>query len=243
MARGFQAQPLRYQIREKLISYILAQGCQPGDSLPPEAELAEVLGVRRFSLREALLLLEEERVIATRHGSGRTLVSVPDAYQVDITSLQSVTELLAGYDIEATNQVLRVSEAPVEGEISASLGLDAGAPVLSIERVRYANDTPIIYSIDCFEKRLLPEGWSEADLHGSLFSYLEENCGIELDHSQATIRATQLPEDIRRLLNTTVLPWTLLEQVIYNRQGEPVVFSSDYHRGDALVFHLRRFRR
>lgn len=45
----------------------------PGDRLPPERELAEMLGVSRSSLRQALKVLESMGVISQRVGSGTRL--------------------------------------------------------------------------------------------------------------------------------------------------------------------------
>ncbi len=45
-------------------------GLRSGDPLPTEAELAEVLGVSRGTLREALKQLQALQIIETRHGTG-----------------------------------------------------------------------------------------------------------------------------------------------------------------------------
>jgi GntR family transcriptional regulator len=115
--------------------------------------------------------------------------------------------------------------------------------VISIERIRYAKTTPIIYSIDILPKSKLPEDWKEDDFKGSLFNYLETRCGVYLDHSQASIRATLLHGEINQMISDPLIPWVLLEQVLYDRNGEPISLSRDYHRGDYIVFHVRRFRR
>ena len=243
MARNYHSLPLRYQIRKNILDFVAENNYQPGDQLPTEQELSDILGVSRFSLREALHLLEVERIISTRHGSGRYLVSLPNEYQIDITSLQSVTELLADYNLDATDQLLQVVEMESSGDISQKLGIDDGAPVISIERIRYAKITPIIYSIDILPKRVLPEDWKEDDFKGSLFNYLESRCGVYLDHSQASIRATLLRGEINQVITDPLIPWILLEQVLYDRSGDPISLSRDYHHSDYIVFHVRRFRR
>ncbi|CAN5439537.1 GntR family transcriptional regulator [soil metagenome] len=49
---------------------ILKGRFRPGDKLPGERELCNVLGVSRITVRLALDLLEEEKMLTRRHGSG-----------------------------------------------------------------------------------------------------------------------------------------------------------------------------
>ncbi|QKW17743.1 FadR family transcriptional regulator [Kitasatospora sp. NA04385] len=51
----------------------------PGDRLPQESEFAERLGVSRNSLREAVRVLEQMRVLDVRHGSGTYVSSLEPA--------------------------------------------------------------------------------------------------------------------------------------------------------------------
>lgn len=60
------ARDLQADIKEILLD----RGLQPGDPVPTEAVLIEVLGVSRGSLREALKSLQAVGIIETRHGSG-----------------------------------------------------------------------------------------------------------------------------------------------------------------------------
>ena len=57
-----------------LFKRLIAEGTlAPGDRLPPERELAELTGVSRSSLRQALKVLENMGIISQRVGSGTTL--------------------------------------------------------------------------------------------------------------------------------------------------------------------------
>jgi GntR family transcriptional repressor for pyruvate dehydrogenase complex len=67
IAEGIVAQ-LLLLIREKEL--------RPGDKLPPERELATMLGVSRPSLREALRTLSIMRVVELRQGSGSYISSL-----------------------------------------------------------------------------------------------------------------------------------------------------------------------
>jgi GntR family transcriptional repressor for pyruvate dehydrogenase complex len=60
-----------YQITaDRLREHIRKNGIKPGSRLPPERDLAQLLGVSRPSLREALIALEIEGSVEIRMGSG-----------------------------------------------------------------------------------------------------------------------------------------------------------------------------
>jgi DNA-binding FadR family transcriptional regulator len=62
---------LLYQaVQEEIKSYILDNSLLPGDSLPPETELVELLGVSRNSIREAVKSLETLGILEARPGAG-----------------------------------------------------------------------------------------------------------------------------------------------------------------------------
>jgi DNA-binding FadR family transcriptional regulator len=58
------------QIADQLSRYIETQQLPTGSKLPPERELAELLGVSRPSVREAMIALEVEGLVEVKVGSG-----------------------------------------------------------------------------------------------------------------------------------------------------------------------------
>lgn len=66
---------------QKLVRMIQEKGYVPGDKLPTEMELSEVLGVGRNTVREALRILMSRNIVTIRQGSG-TFISekngIPD---------------------------------------------------------------------------------------------------------------------------------------------------------------------
>ncbi len=61
---------LSNQVFEQLKDEIILKRYLPGDQLPPERELCEILKVNRSSVREALKRLEQARLIEIRQGGG-----------------------------------------------------------------------------------------------------------------------------------------------------------------------------
>jgi len=64
------------QIAEQIRSSILAGDFAPGDKLPPERELAEMFGVSRPSVREALNILSSAGMVMSYQGGGTVVLSL-----------------------------------------------------------------------------------------------------------------------------------------------------------------------
>lgn len=67
------------QIADQIRSSILAGEFCPGDKLPPERELAEVFGVSRPSVREALNILSAAGMIESYQGGGTIVKSLVES--------------------------------------------------------------------------------------------------------------------------------------------------------------------
>ena len=76
---------------EKLLALVQERGLQPGQKLPAERQLAEVLGVSRTSVREAIQKLTSQGVLSARRGDGTYVQSRPTAHW-----LQEAMQPLAG---------------------------------------------------------------------------------------------------------------------------------------------------
>jgi DNA-binding FadR family transcriptional regulator len=71
--------PLPEQIANRLVALISERQLHPGDRLPPERELAVMMGVSRASLREALRALSLIGVTEMRQGAGNYVASLDPA--------------------------------------------------------------------------------------------------------------------------------------------------------------------
>ncbi|MGH3325822.1 MAG: FadR/GntR family transcriptional regulator, partial [Streptomyces sp.] len=71
-------------VLERLRAYADEHELVAGDRLPPERELAQRLGVSRASVKQAVVVLEVQGLVETRHGGGTYLVrDTLDAEPVD----------------------------------------------------------------------------------------------------------------------------------------------------------------
>ncbi len=92
---------------------IAAGELAPGDRLPPEAELAALLGVSRNSLREAVRALIQANVLDVRRGDGTYVTSLEP--QLLLSSLMFVMDLMQDRTILDLFEVRRLLEPAATG--------------------------------------------------------------------------------------------------------------------------------
>jgi GntR family transcriptional repressor for pyruvate dehydrogenase complex len=78
------------RIATQLVELIDLQKLNPGDRLPPERQLADLLEVSRPSLREALHILQAQGLVQIKHGQG-TFVQEPLVAQELRASMMATT--------------------------------------------------------------------------------------------------------------------------------------------------------
>jgi GntR family transcriptional regulator len=230
------------KIRGQVLQLIGERKLGPGDRLPTEESLTTEFGVSRPMLREALRQLERDQVIYCIHGRGRFIATDLQRYRDSITQLRSVTEMAQALGFRLTTRVLEVRRRPPSDDEVRQLLLAPNEGVIELERARYAETAPLIYSVDVFPERLVkglpgPDAWA-----GSLVE-LMDSWGVRLAYSHTTIHATLLPAKVARRLGVDrKLSWILLVQLNHDAERRPQLFSRDFHRGDEFSFQVTRYR-
>ena len=84
MFRPIQRQSLADQAFNQIRDQILDQRFLPGQHLPSERELSDILGINRSSVREALKRLEQARLIQIRHGEGSIVLDFQQSAGLDL---------------------------------------------------------------------------------------------------------------------------------------------------------------
>jgi len=94
------------RIATQLVELIDLQRLNPGDRLPPERQLADLLEVSRPSLREALHILQAQGLVQIKHGQG-TFVQEPIVAQELRASMMATT-----HDLNELFDAREVLEVP-----------------------------------------------------------------------------------------------------------------------------------
>jgi GntR family transcriptional regulator, transcriptional repressor for pyruvate dehydrogenase complex len=84
---------LSNRIYEMIIEKIIRDDFSQGSRLPPEVELARLLGASRPVVREALARLRDDGIVASRRGSGSYILRRPDAALLRFAPLGSIADI------------------------------------------------------------------------------------------------------------------------------------------------------
>jgi GntR family transcriptional regulator len=234
--------PLSAQAQEYLLNLIENGAYQAGEQLPSEADLASQLGISRPTLREALRNLEQDGLILRKHGVG-TFVAPGYEHRLEsgLERLESILELANRQGLDVKCAALRVSREQAGPELGAKLDVDPGILLTSIRRAIVVGGVPIAYMIDL----VLPSALSPADVddrfNGSVLDLLRQKPDLRIGHGIADIIAVDadrfLTDNLEVELGQAVL---LMEEIIYDVEGNPVEFSRNYFVPEFFQFRVVR---
>lgn len=214
---------------------------QPGSQIPSETELMNMLRVSRSTLREALRLLEEQGLILRKRGLG-TFVSTRSIIK-DLSQNFGITEMIsqAGLSPGTSHEIIRYDKA--DKTIAERLSINPGDLVLAVDRVRTANEIPIVWSIDYVPAALVENTKSELlnFQNRSLYDYLYHNLNIRIVYGIAQLQPIAANREVAQKLNVRPRDsLLLLEQTDYDDQGKPIMYSVEYHLPDKITFVIYR---
>jgi GntR family transcriptional regulator len=129
--------PVYIQLAGIIRKTIATGKLKPGNRIPPESKLAEQYGVSPMTVRQAVSVLVEEKLVKRVHGSGTYVSKV----EVGATSfgLGGLNEILSDTD-HLDVQILKSDIERVQGTVGQHLRLKPGDPAILVERlIHYRN--------------------------------------------------------------------------------------------------------
>ncbi len=227
--------PLYFQIAESLTEAIQSGAVAPGERLDNELELAERLRVSRPTVRQAVQRLVQQGLVIRRRGLGTVVVGPRILRPVALTSLY---DDLATAKRHPATAVLNSGQIEADDELAKILALAVGTPVLSIERLRSAGETPLAIMHNYLPAKLLQDKTAEDLEKGGLYELLR-SLGIQLHAADQVIGARRATAQEARLLqaprNATVLTVT---RTTFDPAGVPVEYGRHAYLAERYSFKM-----
>jgi DNA-binding GntR family transcriptional regulator len=240
MTRAVARPLLTDVVRDGLRRAVITGGYEPGSKLPNEDALAERFAVSRATIREAVRGLVEEGYLVRRQGSG-TFVTARPLLRNSLDTNFSYTAYLESTGVRAGRRILGVDTIPADDDVAEHLQIEPGRPVVTLTRVRTADDRPAVYSIDRMPADVVDAARDREALGGSIYAMLA-TLGHPVRHGEAAVEPAAADGELAAVLAVPV--GTLLqhlEQVDVDASGRRVLYSLEWHVPS--VIELRVYRR
>ncbi len=222
--------PLYYQLKEQIKLNILSGEYQEGDLIPSEREFSDNYELSSTTIRRALNDLVQENFLERKAGKG-TFVRRKKVTR-DLRKVLGFTKNMTVMGLTPTTRVLSKKVVSANAYARERLGLQKGTKVVRLERLRLADDIPMMLEIRYIRTDLCPKIEQE-ELDSSLWNVFEGRYGLKPNrHSQGMTIATVSGHAASLLtLNDNSLVF-LIKGVTYVQEGEPIECEESLYRSD-----------
>ena len=235
--------PLVYQLGEAIRDKIVRGEYDPGQPIPTEERLQKFYGVSRITVRLALAKLVNEGYIRRQQGKGtyvnpRGLVTKgkPKPFSRDMFGVKSTTKIIQSAGMKVRTEVLLFAREMPSKEVAERLGISEKDSVLHFERLRYADDKPLVLEKSWIPAAQCPDLKRE-DIKGSLYLALFKKYHHHVAAAHQSLRAILASELDARVLDLQIgEPVMLVDGVTYLEDGRAIEVEESHFRAEAIEF-------
>lgn len=235
------SQPLYKQVEETLKEMIEGVEFAPGDQIPSERELSDMLGVSRMTARKAVENLIQSGLLERRSTLG-TYVRQPRVVRQLGFGPQGLTQQLSqdGQQVQAKLLEFEVVRAP--RRVADYLEIRLGELTYRIKRLRLVNNIPF-----CIETSYLPAAYfkdlSQDDLihNSSLYGLLRQRYQVEMAQAAGTVSISRCTSDEAKCLELNEGDPVMFSRfVAHDSTGRPVEYVKSINHPDRVAFKTFR---
>ncbi len=222
--------PLYYQLKEQIKQNILDGEYKDGDLIPSERELSDNYELSSTTIRRALNDLVQENFLERKAGKG-TFVRRKKVKR-DLLKVIGFTKNMTQMGLTPTTKVLSNKVVTANAFARERLGLEKGDKVVKLERLRLADDVPMMLETRYIRTDLCPNIEQE-ELSSSLWRVFDEKYGLKPNRHTQGMMIVTLSGHAAALLtlndNSVVF---LIKGVTYVKKNEPIECEKSLYRSD-----------
>ncbi len=239
---------LSEQAKKEVLRYIENMDFDKGNKLPREEMLAEMIGVSRITIRQALNELSAEGIIFRRQGKG-TFVNV-DSLNIKVTfsPCMELTQMIQNSGYRPSVRLLNISRIKRDEEVCKILQMRDGEQLVVAEKLFLADDKICAFCRDYFGMDLI--GGEEAfesfsQYEDSIYKYIYNLSGEKAEWDKVEIDTIQ-PEAIEGLTKYVSQkelgekPYLYLKTLNYSSKDKPLIYAKEYFNTSIIKFNLIR---
>jgi len=231
--------PAAERVRRRLLDQIQHGLLHPGERLGAERELAQKLGVSRSTVRQALASLESAGAVRRVPGRGGGTFVRAQKVERDLSRVVGVPALLRAQGMTSGSRIIHTAIAEADADTVQALGLEPGAFVVDVVRIRLADGLPISLEHVRLPAERFPR-LLELPLGGSLYDLLEEHYETVPGEAEEHIEVVAATEDEASILGTDPgAPLLSITRTATDAHGVVFEYSHDLFRADRTIISVR----
>lgn len=243
-------EPLYRQVVNVIRHRITGGEWAPGQRVPSERRLGELLGVSRITVRHAVRLACNEGLLEQRTGVGTFVAdgSTPSGQlNQDLSEMRSFSSTLAARGHMASTEILRSESRMNDLATAATLGMDPAEPLYNLRLLGRGDSMAVVLYDSYFAQPLglvLAESAQRLIEDGRPFSTLDlyrDDAALRRPTTlRQTIEAVPADEELAELFVLDAGTPVLAVESVMSDQGGPVEYRRAFYRADRYRFVVTR---
>lgn len=231
--------PLYIQLSNELWRLIQEGVWKPGEQIISEQGLCETYQVSRVTVRKAIDLLIENKTLFRKQGKG-TYVSYPDFFSMPYIREQSFTGSEIHGNAVPHTHVLHKTIIPVTTKLKDSFHMECpiGEQLISLLRIRYLDEDPVILETDYFPIRfhsLLDRNLEDKSLYG----LIHEKLGVEsLNVRDSFFAVSASPQAAEALSVSTGHPLLRVLQTVLDNHQQVIYYNEQLIKSENYEYKM-----
>ncbi len=226
-----KSRPLYFVIKEDIKEKIFSSQYKAGDVLPTESSLCEEYQSSRVTIRRAINELINENILERGFGMTARVKSTP--VPRSLNHLGGLHEELTQAGIMCFSYILNAEIIKADNNLAQKLHLAVDNDLYKIERLRYANSSPLCYQKIFLPVALCPDLDEKKLAKVSLYETIEKDYGLKISYAKQTIHACMSNYKIAALLELNDLTCMLkVNRTTYLDTNECIEYSESYYVSD-----------
>lgn len=231
--------PLYVTVYETICQWLKDGKYKPGDKLPGENILAEQFQVSRGTLRQAMLLLQEDGLIGNHQGKGNIVLSNQD---MQLNGLEKVGNPIIDFCVQPIDRIVTtIGFQPPTQKHQEVLKLRPSSIVAVIDITYFHQDSPVGFAMVYLPHEFLDKGNVDLEDTDSVYAFYTKLLSSGSLYSDTRLRIVHARERLADILAIPEGdPLLILEEELYTEYDTPVLSQKMYMGADLYEISLKR---